>query len=343
MEIDGRKIGPEYPPYIIAEMSNNHLGSVDRAKKIIRSAKKAGADAIKIQTYDADALTINGTQKDFYIETPLWKGKTYYQLYRESALPLEETAVLFNYARDIGITIFSSPFDRRAIDLLTDLNCPAFKIASFEAIDLGLLKSVAKTGKPILMSTGISSLDDLAVAVNLLRENQVKDLLLFHCISQYPARVEDYNLNALNALKAFSSHVGLSDHSLDDTAALASIAMGGCAVEKHLTLSRQDGGPDAAFSLEEAQMSALVAQARRVWDCLGSSDVFDMAPRPGREHARSLYIICDVDEGEQLSEKNIRSIRPGYGLSPVFYDQVLGKVFNQRLAAGTALKWEYLS
>lgn len=343
MEIDGRKIGPGHPPYIIAEMSNNHLGSLERAKKIIKSAKNAGADAVKAQTYDADALTMDSTKTDFIINTPLWKGETYYQLYKKSALPLEHTKALFDYAHEIGITLFSSPFDRKAIDLLMGLNCPAFKIASFESIDPYFLKCIAQTGKPILMSTGISSIDEIAMSMRVLKENNAGEILLFHCISQYPARVEDYNLSALNRLKKFSGLVGLSDHSLDDTAALSSIAMGGCAVEKHFTLSRQEGGPDAAFSIEEVQMRNLKKNCQKVWNSLGSPEVLDREDRPGKEHARSLYITCDVNTGERLSNENIRSIRPGYGLSPVFFDDVMGKRFNQKIDAGTALKWEYLS
>lgn len=343
MEINGRKIGPGYPPYIIAEMSNNHLGNIERAEKIIRSAKKAGADAVKIQTYDADALTIDCKNQDFIITSPLWKGKTYYQLYREIALPLGYTKKLFECARRIGITIFSSPFDKKAVDLLMDLDCPAFKIASFEAKDPNFLRCVAQTGRPVLMSTGVSSLEDIDMAVTVLKENKVKDMLLLHCISEYPSRVEDYNLKALNILKNFSPCVGLSDHSLDDTAAVSSIAMGGCAVEKHFTLSRLDGGPDAAFSIEEDQMKNLKTKCQKVWQCLGSDEIFNLKNRTGSEHARSLYITCDVNQGERLNGKNIRSIRPGYGLSPIFYEQVMGRTFNRKLDAGTALKWEYIS
>jgi pseudaminic acid synthase len=343
MEIEGRKIGPGYSPYIIAEMSNNHLGSIDRAEKIILSAKRAGADAVKIQTYDADALTINSSNPDFLIHAPLWKGKTYYQLYKEICLPIESTKRLFAYAKQIGITIFSSPFDGRAVDLLMELGCPAFKIASFEAVDPVFLKCIARTGKPVLMSTGISSLAEIAMAMAVFKENRAEDILLFHCISSYPARIQDYNLSALNSLKLFSPHVGLSDHSLEATAALASIAMGGCAVEKHLTLSRKDGGPDAAFSIEEDQLRKLKIDCQMVWNSLGSSDILSSEKRSGREHARSLYIISDVRKGEPLGSKNIRSIRPGYGLSPFFYEQVMGKTFNRNMDAGTALKWEYIT
>ncbi|MBU0972249.1 MAG: pseudaminic acid synthase [Proteobacteria bacterium] len=343
MEIEGRKIGPGYPPYIIAEMSNNHMGSVDRAKKIMLAARRAGADAVKIATYDADALTIDCTKTDFMIRTPLWKGRTYYQLYKEIALPLEYTKQLFDYAREIGITLFSSPFDERAVDLLMASGCPAFKIASFEAVDPQFLNCIAQTGKPILMSTGISSLEDLDMAMRVFADNRAEDILLFHCVSAYPAAIEDYNLSAMQRLKQFSSLVGLSDHSLSDTVALAAIAMGGCAIEKHFTLSRGDGGPDAAFSIEEDQMKRLKINCQKVWKSLGSCEILNSKNRPGREHARSLYVICDVDCGEPVSGKNIRSIRPGYGLSPVFYEQVMGRTFTQKLDAGTALKWEHIS
>ena len=343
MEIEGRKIGPGYPPYIIAEMSSNHLGSVNRAKEIILAAKEANADAVKIQTYDADALTIDSTKKDFVIQSPLWKGKTYYQLYKEIALPMEDTKELFDYSRKIGMTVFSSPFDKKAVDHLMDLSCPAFKIASFEAIDPSFLKTVAQTGKPILMSTGISSLDDIEMAMKVLKENNAKDILLFHCVSEYPAPIKEYHLNTLNVLSQFSRLYGLSDHSLDDTAALSSIAMGGCAVEKHFTLSRRSGGPDAAFSIEKDQLKALKMNCQRTWECLGSPDVLNTNNRTGREHARSLYVVSDVGKGEKVSRENVRSIRPGYGLSPRLYEQVIGKTFNQNVEAGTALKWKYIS
>jgi len=343
MEIEGRKIGIEFPPYIIAEMSNNHLGSIERAKKIIESAKKAGADAVKVQTYDADSLTIDCNKPDFIINSPLWKGKTYYQLYKESALPLKHTKELFDYARDIGISIFSSPFSEKAVDLLMKLDCPAFKIASFEAIDLQFLKYVAQTNRPVLMSTGISNFDEIEIGARVLKENNVKDIMLFHCISQYPAEIKDSNLSAIHRLKMVSDYVGLSDHSLDETAALSSVSMGACAIEKHFTLSRKDGGPDAAFSIEEDQMRQLKIKSLDVWTSIGSSRIFESENRPGKEHARSLYIICDVKKGEQVSGRNIRSIRPGYGLSPFYYDQVLNKLFRQDFEKGTALKWEYLS
>ncbi len=341
MEIDGRKIGPGYPPYIIAEMSGNHMGSVARAKQIIMAAKRAGADAVKIQTYDADALTMDSVKKDFMIHTPLWKGRTYYQLYKEIALPLEQTKLLFEFARKTNITLFSSPFDKRGVDLLMELDCPAFKIASFEAIDPCFIKCIAETGKPVLMSTGVSSLEDVDRAMNILTDNNVTEILLFHCISAYPAPIEDYNLKALNCLKTFSPLLGLSDHSLDDTAALAAIAMGASAVEKHFTLSRKDGGPDSAFSIEEAQLTALKNNCQKVWDCLGSADILNVKNRPGSEHGRSLYVIRDVEKGEILSHKNIRSIRPGYGLPPVFHEQVMGRIFNRNIDAGTALEWRH--
>lgn len=342
MEIDGRKIGPEYPPYIIAEMSNNHLGSLDRAKKIIAAAKQAGADAVKIQTYDANALTIDVCGPDFVLNNPLWKGKTYYQLYQEIGLPMEYTRDLFACAGDIGITLFSSPFDQKSIDLLMDLGCPAFKIASFEAVDPSFVASVARTKKPILMSTGVCDAASLGLGMETLAQHNVDEVLLMHCISAYPAGVESSNLKVLERLKKYSRFVGLSDHCLDPLTAVGAVALGGCAVEKHVTLSRQDGGPDAAFSIEPRELEQLKHNCIKIWESLGSADILEQEDRPGREHARSLYIVQDVSRGETATRQNVRSIRPGFGLAPRHVDQVMGKRFNRALGAGTALKWEYL-
>lgn len=343
MEINGRKIGPDHPPYMIAEMSNNHFKDPDRAGEIIRAARAAGADAVKIQTYEAGSLTIDCVEPDFVIQSPLWKGRTYFRLYREIALPVRYTADLFRCAREAGITLFSSPFDQAAIDLLMDQACPAFKIASFEAIDPEFLKRVARTQKPVLMSTGISTIEEIRSAVDILRDNGTKEILLFHCISEYPARPASFNLKALDKLRQFTPYVGLSDHSLDDTAALAAVARGACAVEKHFTLPGEDSGPDAAFSITPEGFEKLKSGCVRTWECLGSEGVLDTDTRPGREHARSLYIVRDVNEGETAGPDNIRSIRPGYGLHPQHYRKVLGKRFNADYYAGTALKWEYVS
>ena len=343
MEINGRKIGPDQPPYLIAEMSNNHLGSLDRAKQIIRAAREAGADAVKIQTYDPEALTIDSSARDFIIQSPLWQGQTYFDLYSRIGLPLEHTSALFECARDEGITLFSSPFDGKTIDLLMALDCPAYKIASFEAVDPEFLKQVAKTGKPVFMSTGVSTLADIEKAMAVLEENGARDILLFHCTSEYPAALESCNIRALKHLKQFTSLVGLSDHCLDDSAALASIALGGCAVEKHFTLSRADKGPDAAFSLEPDEFRQLKQRCDTLWKTLGTDTVLHQDQRPGREHARSLYIVKAVKKGDTATPDNIRSIRPGYGLSPDMLDLVLGKRFKNDFNAGTALRQEYFS
>ncbi len=342
MEIDGRKIGPEYPPYIIAEMSNNHLGSLDRAKEIIRAASQAGVDAVKIQTYDADSMTIDVNHPDFFVKHPLWKGKTYYRLYQEIALPRKYTRELFAYARDTGITLFSTPFDKKSIDLLMDLECPAFKIASFEAVDPSFVAWIADTGKPVLMSTGVFDRAGLERAMGVLEQHRTADVLLFHCISDYPARLESSNLKVMERLKNYSRYVGLSDHCLEDTAALGAIALGGCAVEKHFTLSRKHGGPDAAFSIEKNEMQQLKRNCVKMWESLGRADILDRGDRPGREHARSLYVVRDVRENEQVTRDNVRCIRPGFGLAPECIGQVMGKRFNRSLEAGTALKWLYL-
>jgi len=342
MEIEGRKIGPDQPPYIIAEMSNNHLGSLDRAKDIICAAKEAGADAVKIQTFEAEDLTIDARNPEFHLNTPLWKGRTYYQLYREIAFPMEKTSDLFSYARNLGITLFSSPFGKKAVELLTDLGCPAFKIASFEAVDPEFIRLVAGTGKPVLMSTGVSSFEELDLAMGELAAYGAGDVLLFHCVSQYPAPMSSCHLNSMETLKSFSRFVGLSDHTLDHTASLVAVSKGGCAVEKHFTLSRKDGGPDAAFSIEPGEMLTLKQSCLAVWDCLGRDNIFMDGNRSGREHSRSLYVVKDVGPGEPFTRENIRSIRPGFGLAPANLEKVLGRIANCRLCAGSALKWEHI-
>lgn len=341
MKIDGRPIGTGHAPYVIAEISNNHLGDLDRACRLIEAAARTGADAVKIQTYDADSLTIDSDRPEFLIRTPPWEGLNYYQLYRKIGLSPAHTQRLFQVGRDCGVTIFSSPFDEGAVTLLAGLDCPAYKIASFEICDDPLLKAVAATGRPVLVSTGVASMSDIEQTVAVLRKGGCPDVALLHCISQYPANTSDMNLRALDELSKFGCTIGLSDHSLTSLAAQLAVARGASIIEKHFTLARSDGGPDALFSLEPVEFSALVSAVKEAWQALGSSDVLS-APRPGREHARSLFVVRAVRAGETLTADHVRAIRPALGLPPRSLDKVLGRRARRELPRGEPLRWEDL-
>jgi N-acetylneuraminate synthase len=340
MRIDGRSIGPDHPPYVIAEISNNHLADPDRACRLIELAAKTGADAVKIQTYDADSLTIDCDRPEFIIRTPPWAGLNYYQLYQKIALPSGFTARLFRTARDCGITIFSSPFDERAVALLQELNCPAYKIASFEMCDDPLLKAVAATGRPVLVSTVVANLVDIEETLRVLHEAGCADIALLHCVSEYPANVTDMNLRTLDRLAGLGCAVGLSDHSRTDVAAMLAVACGAVLIEKHFTQSRGDGGPDASFSLEPEEFAQLVRSVREAWQALGDADVLMRARRAGAEHARSLFIVQPVSAGEQIGASHVRAIRPGLGLSPRSLPSVIGRRARRNLARGEPLRWE---
>ncbi len=342
MQIDGRPIGPDHPPYVIAEVSNNHLGDADRACRIIEAAARTGASAVKIQNYDADSLTIDSDRPEFIVRTPPWAGMNYYRLYREIALPAEHTERLFRVARDCGITIFSSPFDERAVAFLQEFDCPAYKIASFEASDDPLLKTVAATGKPVLVSTGVSTQADIRQTLEVLRVSGCRDAAFLHCVSEYPARTSDMNLRALDWLATLGCPVGLSDHTLENLAAVMAVARGASIVEKHFTTSRADGGPDAAFSLEPGEFSALVGSLKNAWDALGDAGVLSRPRRPGSEHARSLFVVRAVAKGETLTGENVRAIRPGLGLPPRALPTVLGRRARRDLARGEPLRAEDL-
>lgn len=342
MKIDDRPIGAEHRPYVIAEISNNHLADVDRACRLIEVAARAGADAVKIQTYDADSLTIDSDRPEFMIRTPPWEGLNYYQLYRKIALPASFTRRLFDVAKDCGITIFSSPFDERAVALLQELDCPAYKIASFEICDDPLLKAVAATGRPVLVSTGVASIADIEETLRVLRQAGCDDVAFLHCISEYPARIGDMNLRALDRLSLLGCHIGLSDHSLSNLAATLAVARGAVLIEKHFTLSRADGGPDASFSLEPEELAGLVRAVGETWEALGSADILTRARRPGSEHARSLFVVQPVGAGQEIRPDHIRAIRPGLGLPPRSLPAVLGRRARRDLARGEPLRWEDL-
>ncbi|WP_305966776.1 pseudaminic acid synthase [Marinobacter salsuginis] len=327
IEIAGRPIGNEYEPYIIAEMSANHNGNIETAFRIIEEAKKAGADALKIQTYTPDTITLNSDLPDFQIKGGLWDGKTLYELYEWAHTPWDWHKPLFEHARKIGIPIFSSPFDTTAVDLLEDLNAPAYKIASFEAVDLPLIRYVAATGKPMIISTGMADEEEIGEAIAAAREGGCQQLAILHCVSGYPAPAEDYNLRTIpDMMERFGLVTGLSDHTLDNTTAIASVVLGASLIEKHFTLDRQGGGPDDSFSLEPADLHALCRDSKTAWKALGQVDYGRKSSEQGNvQFRRSLYFVKDMKVGEVVTEDCVRSVRPGYGLPPKMIDAVLGK------------------
>lgn len=342
IKIDGREIGTGSAPYVIAEMSANHNGNIENAFKIIEAAKQAGADAVKLQTYRPDTITLNCDSEDFRIHGGLWDGRTLYELYEEAHMPWEWHAPLFERARKQGITIFSSPFDNTAVDLLEDLNAPAYKIASFEAVDLSLIKYVASTGKPMIISTGMADAQEIQEAIDAAREAGCRELAILHCVSGYPAPAEDYNLRTIpDMLQRFGLVTGLSDHTLDNTTAITSVALGASIIEKHFTLDRSGGGPDDSFSLEPPDLADLCHGVRTAWDALGLVDYGRKSSEAANAlFRRSLYIVEDVKAGEILSHKNLRSIRPGYGVAPKHLDVFIGKIASCDMKRGTPVSWE---
>lgn len=327
MTIAGREIGQDQPPYIIAELSANHNGKMETAIKIIEEAKKAGADAIKLQTYTPDTITLNSDAEDFKIHGGLWDGRTLYDLYQEAYMPWEWHKPLFDHAREQGITIFSSPFDNTAVDLLEDLNAPAYKIASFEAVDIPLIKYVAATGKPMIISTGMADAEEVQEAIDAAYSGGCKELAILRCVSGYPADPADYNLRTIpDMLKRFDVLVGLSDHTLDNTTAIASVAMGACIIEKHFTLDRKGGGPDDSFSLEPAELMELCKSSYISWKSLGAIDYGKKSSEQGNaKFRRSLYFVDDLSAGDVIAAQNVRSVRPGYGLAPKYLDKLIGR------------------
>jgi N-acetylneuraminate synthase len=342
--IAGRAIGPGHPPYVIAELSANHNGKLDQALRIIDAAQAAGADAVKIQTYLPDTITLKSDAPEFRITDGLWAGHTLYDLYDWAHTPWEWHAALFAHAAKRGITLFSSPFDLTAVDLLEGLGAPAYKIASFEAVDLPLIRYVAAKGKPMIISTGMADFAEITEAVAAARAGGCRELALLHCVSGYPAPASDYNLATLADMAAkLDLPVGLSDHTLDNTTAIASVALGAGIIEKHMTLDRAGGGPDDSFSLEPAEFAALCRGARSAWAAIGQVDYGrKSSEQTNVKFRRSLYAVRDIAEGEALSADNIRSIRPGFGLAPREYDTVIGRRARIAIARGTALSWDLL-
>jgi pseudaminic acid synthase len=337
--INGRVIGPDAPPYVIAEMSGNHNGDLDRARAIMKAASQAGADAMKMQTYTADTITIDHDGDDFRINSGLWAGRTLHDLYGEAHTPWEWHQALFAYGQELGLTVFSAPFDDTAVDLLESLGAPAYKIASFEAIDLPLIERVARTGKPLIISTGMANLDEIGEAVEAARAAGAKDLALLHCVSGYPTPVADCNLRVIPDLSTrFNVVAGLSDHTPGTSVPVAAVALGARIIEKHMTLRRADGGPDAAFSLEPDEVAELCRATRMAFDALGGIDyTLKESEKDNTVFRRSLYAIADIAAGAPFTTANVRSIRPGFGLPPKRLPDVLGRTATRAILRGTAL------
>jgi len=341
IEIAGRKIGADFPPYVICELSGNHNGSLERCLTMVDAAADTGCDAIKIQTYTADTITLNVDRPEFRIHGGLWDGRTLYELYQEAQTPFEWHAAIFERARRRGVTIFSSPFDETAVDLLDGLGAPAFKIASFEAVDLPLIRYAASKGKPLIISTGMANLQEMQTALDTALAAGAAGVLLLHCVSSYPATFADANVRTVPDMAArFGCPVGLSDHTPGAAASVAAVSVGACVIEKHFTLARADGGPDAAFSLEPGEFKALVDDTRNAWAALGAAHYDVLGAEQGSLlFRRSLYVTADIKAGETLSRANIRSVRPGNGLPPGELDNVLGKTATRDIARGEPLDW----
>ncbi|HUO23871.1 MAG TPA: pseudaminic acid synthase [Caulobacteraceae bacterium] len=343
--ISDRPIGPSHPPFVIAELSGNHNGKLERALALIDAAADAGADAVKLQTYSADTITIDHDGPGFRLEGGLWHGRTLYDLYSEAATPYEWHAALFERARARGVICFSSPFDETAVSLLEELGAPAFKIASFEAIDAPLIARAARGGKPLIISTGMTTPAEIAAAIQTAAQAGASGVALLHCVSAYPAAFEDANLAMIPRLEAdYGCVVGLSDHTPGTAAAVAAIALGARIIEKHVTLARADGGPDAAFSLEPAELAALVRDCRNAFEAIGAADYRRSAVESlNRQFRRSLYVVRDVAAGQALGAEDVRSIRPGFGLDPAQLPQVLGRPAARALKRGEPLAWDMIT
>ncbi|MCY9188016.1 pseudaminic acid synthase [Bacillus mojavensis] len=344
INIDGRSIGPHHPPFIIAEMSGNHNQSLERAFHIIEAAAKAGAHALKIQTYTADTMTLNIDTKDFKIEDndSLWSGSTLYTLYQQAYTPWEWHKPIFDKCRELGMIPLSTPFDESAVDFLEDLGVPIYKIASFENTDIPLIKKVAATGKPIIISTGMATVAEIDETITAAKEAGCKELILLKCTSTYPASPVNTNISTIPHMKElFNCQVGLSDHTMGTGVAVASVALGATVIEKHFTLSRADGGVDSAFSLEPPELKELVVETERAWQALGQITYgpTDME-KASLKFRRSIYVTNDIKAGEIFTKENIKVIRPGYGLEPKYFDVMIGKTATKHLSAGTPLGWD---
>ncbi|EMY61442.1 pseudaminic acid synthase [Leptospira terpstrae] len=346
IKIANIEISRSNKPFIIAEMSGNHNHSLERAFEIVDAAAESGAHALKLQTYTADTITIDKSDGDFFISDPksLWKGESLYNLYKQAYTPWEWHKPIMDRCKEKGLLCFSSPFDFTAVDFLEDLNVPAYKIASFENIDIPLIKKVASTGKPIIVSTGMATVQEIAEAVDAIVSTGNKQFILLKCTSTYPATPETTNIHSIPHMRElFGCEIGLSDHTMGIGVAVASVALGATVIEKHFTLRRADGGVDSTFSMEPEEMKALVTESERAWQGLGK---ISYGPTEKEKASlvfrRSLYVVEDMKAGELVTEKNVRSIRPGYGMPPKFFDFVIGKRINRDVKRGTGLSWEML-
>ena len=346
MKIGTRQIGLEHPPFIIAEMSGNHNQSLERAIAIVDAAAAAGVHALKLQTYTPDTMTIDTDQREFFINDPksLWAGQSLYNLYSEASTPWEWHKTIFDRARELGIVGFSTPFDDTSVVFLESLNVPCYKISSFECTDLPLIRRVSATGKPIIISTGMATIQEMDETVQAARDAGCIDLLLLKCTSTYPASADNTNIFTIPDMrKRYGCEVGLSDHTMGIGVSVASVALGATVIEKHFTLSRNDGGVDSTFSMEPLEMAQLVIETKQAWQALGKVNYGPtQAEQASIVFRRSLYIVKDLNAGDVLTRENVRAIRPGLGLPPKHFDEVVGKTLNADVRRGTALRWEHI-
>ncbi len=343
--ISKRDIGEDYDPYVIAEISANHNGDIEVAKASIISAKESGADAVKLQTYTPDTMTIDCDKDDFLIKDGLWKGNNLYKLYQEAFTPFEWHEELFTFAREVGITLFSTPFDESAVKLLESVNAPAYKVASFEVTDLTLLRCIASTKKPVIMSTGMANRNEIDEAVKTLFENGTSELAILHCVSGYPTTPEDANLKTIVDLKErYKCVIGLSDHTLTNSTAIASVALGASIIEKHFIIDPSMGGPDSSFSITPDQLSNLKKSTSEARNAIGKINYELKGEEKNMiKFRRSLYAVKDIKSGERFTKLNMRRIRPGYGIEPKHFEDVLGKTANKDIDFGTALNWDLIN
>ena len=340
IEIDGRKIGLGYPPYLVAELSANHNGSLQRALDSITAAKNAGADAIKLQTYTADTITLDCDNEDFIIKHGPWKGYKLYDLYKEAETPFEWQKELFKHARKIGITCYSTPFDETEVELLDDLTCPAYKIASFEIVDIPLIRYIAQTGKPMIISTGMASFEEIQTAITAANDYGCEELIVLHCVSSYPASIEQSNLLTIKHMQeSLNVPIGLSDHSIGSLVATGAVALGACFIEKHFKLDESDVGPDAHFSMTPSEFENLCISTKECWLAMGKVD-YDrgVVEKENLIFRRSLYFAKDCYKGNILGLKDIKRVRPGFGMSPIMAEKIIGRTLKKDVAFGSPVK-----
>ena len=341
-EIDGQKIGRGFKPYIVAELSANHGGNIERAKSSIKAAMESGANAVKIQSYTPDTMTLNSTKKDFLINEGLWKGYSLYQLYEEAYTPFEWHEELFNFAESLGITLFSSPFDETAVDLLESMNTPAYKIASFEITDLPLIRYAASKQKPMFISTGMANINEIKEAINCCKAQGNNKILIFHCISKYPAEILDYQLGDINFLrKEFNVEIGLSDHTVSNFASSLATALGACAIEKHFKLDEKDCGPDSTFSINPSQLKNLVNECNLSFEASKTNYLKRTDSEiANKKFRRSIYFIKNLPKGHILEKHDVKRIRPGYGLDPKYFDAIIGKKLVKNVENAEPVTWK---